>query len=101
VLDFPEPRSFAEAAAKTPTAPRTTRGVPVTVTVHDSCFPAADLARVRRELRDTPQLSSSPDVGVDSRVHAAVCSNDKAYAKEIEARYAPMAVVATACFVGG
>lgn len=101
VLDLAELRSFAKAAAKKANAVRKTRGVPVTVTVHESCFPSPDLARVRRELQDTPQLSSSPDVGIDSRVHAAVCSNDKSYAKEIERRYAPMAVVGTACFVGG
>jgi hypothetical protein len=101
ILDLAELRSYAEAAAKKANAARKTRGLPVTVTVHESCFPSADLVRVRRELRDIPHLSSSPNVAVDSRVHAAVCSNDKTYAKEIERRYAPTALVVTACFVGG
>lgn len=48
---------------------------------------------MRGEPRDTPKLSASPDVHVDSRVHAGVCSDDPAYAKEVERRDAPMAAV--------
>lgn len=67
--------------------------------VPESYFPSGELARVRRELQGAPKLSMSPDVRVDSRVHAEVCSDDPAYAKEIERRYAPMAVVGNACVI--
>lgn len=93
VLDLAQLRSYAEATAKKANTVHKTRGVPVTVAVHESCFPSADLARVRHEVQGTPKLAMSADVRVDSRVHAAVCSDDPAYAKEIERRYAPMAVV--------
>lgn len=64
----------------------------------DSTVPAAELARVVREVREDPYLASYPDVRVDSRVHTAVCAkDDPGHAEALERRYHPMLLAAEMC----
>ena len=79
-MDLPAFRRWVQAYAAKANRAAHVRGRPLTVTVQPACFPAGDIAKLKRYLRKNFERLDlgefEGDVALDGRIHGSFCDQD-------------------------